>query len=239
MAEPEVSRLTWWKTLLGSSFVLSCTLTGRLLSIVGVGMGTGRLDPFAEDAAEQLDGFLLAVGILGASLLGGLALFFVLRKRSPIRYLALNTWNAKDIALGVLLSAGLALLFDAARLLTTGHVVPPLWAETYRSAALVPLLVFALGFVAPLFEESFFRGFLQPGLAASKLTPAGAIVILSILFMLAHRPTDVLSALEPLTSGLLLGVVRHRTKSTTACVVMHALGNLQAIATVMLFDRGA
>ena len=233
MAE-EPTRLPWWKTLVAASFVLSSALIGRLVSILGVGMGTGRLDPFAEHAAEQLDGVMLAVGVLGASLMGGLALFFILRKHRPLRYLALDAWNAKHIALGVLASLALALVFDGLRFVMTGSVVPLLWTATYGSAASVPLLAFALCVVAPIFEESFFRGFLQPGLAASTVGPAGAILIGSILFMLAHKPTDWLSALEPLASGILLGAVRHQTRSTTSGIVMHAASNLQAIASVMI-----
>lgn len=233
MAEVEPERLSWWRTLSAGSFVISCTLIGRLIGILGIGMSTGRLDPFAEDASQQVDGFLLATGILGASLTGGLALLLIVRKRSPLRYLALEAWNAKHIALGVLASLLLVLVFDAARYVTTGSVTPS-WMETYRSAASVPMLAIALIVVAPLFEECLFRGFLQPGLAASRLQPAGAIFILSILFMLAHRPTDVLSALEPLASGMLLGVFRHQTKSTTTGIVMHAFGNLLAIAPMAM-----
>ena len=232
-ATEEPERLSWWRTLSAGSFVISCTLIGRLVGILGVGMATGRLDPLAEDASQQVDGLLLAMGILGASLTGGLALLFLIRKRAPLRYLALETWNGKHIAWGVLASLLLVLAFDAARYVTTGSVTPS-WMETYRSAASVPLLAIALIAFAPLFEECLFRGFLQPGLSASKLGPQGAILILAILFMLAHRPTDVLSALEPLASGILLGIVRHQTKSTTTGIVMHALSNLAAIATMMI-----
>lgn len=233
MADAEPERLSWWRTLSAGSFVISCTLIGRLIGILGVGMATGRLDPFSESATQQVDGFLLAMGILGASLVGGLALLLIVRKRSPLRYLALERWNAKHIAVGLLASLLLVFVFDAARYVTTGSVTPS-WMETYRSAASVPLLAIALIVVAPFFEECLFRGFLQPGLAASKLGPHGTIFILSILFMLAHRPTDVLSALEPLASGILLGVFRHQTKSTTTGIAMHAFCNLLAIATMMI-----
>jgi len=214
--------------------VISFALVGRLVGILGVGMATGRLDPFAENAAQQVDGFLLAMGILGASLLGGLALLFALRKHSPLRYLALDTWSHQHLAVGLIASATLVLAFDALRFVLTGSVVPALWVETYRSADSVPLLAFALCVVAPLFEESVFRGLLHRGLVSSKLGEIGTIGIISILFMLAHRPTDLVSALDPLASGILLGVIRQRSGSTSVCVAMHALGNLQAILTVML-----
>lgn len=235
----EETTLSVWKTVQATSLVLSCALLGRLLGILGIGMLSGRLDPFAENAAQQVDGFLLAMGILGASLFGGLALLFALREHAPLRYLALDTWSTRHFAWGLLASIALVLVFDAARFVLTGSVVPALWQNTYRSAESIPLLALALCVVAPLFEESLFRGLLHRGLVSSKLGEIGTIAIISILFALAHRPTDLLSALEPLLSGVLLGLLRQRTGSTLICVVVHAVGSLQAILTMMLIGTHA
>ena len=230
----EETTLSVWKTVQATSLVLSCALLGRLLGILGIGMLSGRLDPFAENAAQQVDGVLLAMGILGASLFGGFALLVALREHAPLRYLALDTWSTRHFAWGLLASIALVLVFNAARFVLTGSVVSPLWQNTYRSAESIPLLALALCVVAPLFEESLFRGLLHRGLVSSKLGEIGTIAIISILFALAHRPTDLLSALDPLASGILLGVVRQQSASTRVCVVMHAFMNLQAILTVML-----
>lgn len=230
MAEVEQAPHSWWRTLSAGSLVLSCALFGRFLGIVGVGMATGRIDPLAENAAPRIDGFLLAMGVLGASLMGGLALLFFVRKRAPLPTLRLTEWNAKHLALGLLASLLLALVFDAARYAMTGDASPP-WMDTYGAVTSTPLLALALVAVAPVFEECLFRGFLQPGLTDSKLGPIGTIAILAILFTLAHRPSDLMSALEPLAAGVLLGVVRHQTKSTTTCIAMHAFSNLLGIVT--------
>jgi membrane protease YdiL (CAAX protease family) len=224
----EETTLSVWKTVQATSLVLSCALLGRLLGILGIGMLSGRLDPFAENAAQQVDGVLLAMGILGASLFGGFALLVALREHAPLRYLALDTWSTRHFAWGLLASIALVLVFNAARFVLTGSVVPALWQNTYRSAESIPLLALALC------EESLFRGLLHRGLVSSKLGEIGTIAIISILFALAHRPTDLLSALDPLASGILLGVVRQQSASTRVCVVMHAFMNLQAILTVML-----
>lgn len=232
--DESVATLSPWKTLSTASLVLTCALVGRLVGILGIGMLSGRLDPFAEDAAEQVDGFLLAMGILGASLFGGLALIATLRAHKPLRYLALDVGSTRHLALGLFASTALVLAFDALRFAFTGSVVPPLWQQTYQSAGSSLLLAFALCVVAPLFEESVFRGLLHRGWIASRLGEIGTISIISFFYMLAHRPTDILSALEPLLSGVLLGLIRQRAGSTRICVAVHAFGNLQAILTVML-----
>ena len=46
--------------------------------------------------------------------------------------------------------------------------MPAVWAQTYASAGSLPLLLLALVVVAPIFEETLFRGFLFRGLAASR-----------------------------------------------------------------------
>ena len=167
-------------------------------------------------------------------LVGGIALLVALRKLQPLRYLALDVGSMRHLGIGLLASAGLILVFDALRFALTGSVLPVLWQQTYGGAGSNLLLACALCVVAPLFEESVFRGLLHRGLVSSKLGEIGTVAIISILFALAHRPTDLLSALDPLASGILLGVMRQQSASTRVCVVMHAFMNLQAILTVML-----
>lgn len=225
--------LSPWRTIGCALVVLLAATVGRGLAAGGVALATGRasLESLGE-VMGRADGLLLSVGILGASAAGGAALWALLRRRSPRRYLALEKTSLAAVALGLLASAGLVAIFDLARWASAGTVVPEGWIETFRSAGSLPLLVAALVVATPIFEECFFRGLLHRGLASSRLGPAGAVGVTALTFALAHGPTDLLSALDPLASGLVLGWIRVRTGSIVPGVAMHALGNLQAIVLV-------
>jgi len=81
---------------------------------------------------------------------------------------------------------------------------------------------------APVVEETMFRGFLWRGLAASRLGNWGAWLITSALFLALH--IDGGRNLADLTSvgvgGLILGLVRWHTGSTTACMIAHSATHL-------------
>ncbi len=236
-ARIDVQPLSLARTTLATLAILLATVVGRIVAMLAVGVPLGRIDPNdLGAAAERADGLLFCIGIIGAAAAGGTAVWAILRRRSPRRYLAFERPTVRAVLLGILASVALVAIFDAARWATTGVLVPAAWLETFASAESLPLLVLALVVVAPGFEEAFFRGFLHRGLAASRIGPAGAIAITSVLFTLAHGPEDALGALDPLVSAILLGVVRHRTGSIVPGITMHALGNLQAIVMVSLLS---
>lgn len=235
VSHAEVVPLSLGRTIGATLLVILAAVLGRIAAMLAVGLALGRIDLAAQgQATEHADGLLLCVGILGAAAAGGATTWAILRRHQPSRYLGLA--RPRGLAFAVLASLALVALFDAARWYTTGALMPASWAQIYASAGSLPLLLLAFVVVAPLFEEALFRGLLFRGLAASRLGPAGAIAITSLLFALAHGPEDLLGALDPLASGLLLGVVRHRSGSITSGILVHALGNLQAIVMVGLMS---
>lgn len=80
--------------------------------------------------------------------------------------------------------------------------------------------------VAPIFEESFFRGFLFRGFASSWGIPAGAVVS-AIVFALSHQQLDIFVPLFAL--GLALAWVYSTTRSVWGSITLHAVYNLIAI----------
>lgn len=94
-------------------------------------------------------------------------------------------------------------------------------------------LALAATIVAPLSEELFFRGLLLQALWRYLGHAWLAIVLSGIGFGLIHiqLPQTVL----PLaTMGIILGYVRVRYRSLTACVLAHALFNAHTIAVALL-----
>jgi membrane protease YdiL (CAAX protease family) len=77
---------------------------------------------------------------------------------------------------------------------------------------------------APIVEETVFRGFLWRGLAASRLGNWGAWLLTSALFVAVHIDghRNLADLISVSVGGLILGLVRWRTGSTTACMIAHS-----------------
>jgi membrane protease YdiL (CAAX protease family) len=111
------------------------------------------------------------------------------------------------------------------------HVAPPSVEEGARLAASggveAASLALAVVGVAPLVEERFFRGWLQPALeralgARRYLAP----ILTGLAFAAAH---PAYSFVPVLVLGLLNGFVMLRFRSLSACVVAHAIHNAFAL----------
>lgn len=89
-------------------------------------------------------------------------------------------------------------------------------------------------FIAPVVEEIFFRGFMQPALTKS-LGVFGGIFITALIFGLSHTQYfDYGIALVAVTViGLILGVTRHYTNSVVPGIFAHLLNNLFAAMNLM------
>ena len=91
-----------------------------------------------------------------------------------------------------------------------------------RSAAGGLLFVLLACVIAPLFEETFFRGFLFQGFARSWGAIVGAIVSAGV-FSLSHQQLDIFVPLFAL--GLALAWVYHATRSIWGSISLHAVYN--------------
>jgi membrane protease YdiL (CAAX protease family) len=192
---------------------------------------------------EDAVGGVLAFGVtsvLEATFLAA-PLVFALRTRpagsgaiEALRALGFRRFDWRVAALWVVIAAGLG--FAASSLYD--QVKGPLGLQTNTDTLaeqikVMPLttlgLLLAGALVAPLCEEVFFRGFLLPG-AARSMPVWAAIIVSSALFGIAHAD---LGSLAPLiVIGLLLGVVRYKTRSLWPPIFLHTLNN--AIALIAL-----
>ena len=100
----------------------------------------------------------------------------------------------------------------------------PLLEIVLNSQDPLALLLLSLTAVvlAPLFEETIFRGVLLPVLSRS-LGRAGGVLVSALVFAVAHLSIGELPPL--LVLGLGLGLLRLSTGRLLPCVVMHALWN--------------
>lgn len=106
------------------------------------------------------------------------------------------------------------------------------WDDLYKDAVgrgwVVPLaLTLVLG--APVLEEGVFRGVLFRGWAASRIGPAGTVVLTSALWTLIHTQYVAPELVILFCDGLVLGFLRHRSGSLLLPMALHALINLQCV----------
>ncbi|MDP9440969.1 MAG: CPBP family intramembrane metalloprotease [Actinomycetota bacterium] len=156
--------------------------------------GTGRLDRDLRLGLGGLKGLL--AGILTGA---GSGLFLV-----PLLYLLL-------LSAGVIDQETLDQLSDPAeRLLDTAP------GSTFL------LLALLVGVGAPLVEECFFRGFVQPA-AVRRFGSVAGVVGTAAVFAAAHFQMLQFPAL--FLFGLLLGLLAHRSGRIGPCVVAHIVFN--------------
>ncbi len=94
------------------------------------------------------------------------------------------------------------------------------------------VLLFVLVVVlAPLAEESFFRGFLLPALASrwGFLWGAG---LTSLLFAITHGDLGIIG--PAFITGMLLAWLYYRTRSLWSCIMAHGLQNALAFAVTLV-----
>ncbi|KAK9120370.1 hypothetical protein Syun_017987 [Stephania yunnanensis] len=106
------------------------------------------------------------------------------------------------------------------------RLLPLISASNASTAALTSLL----GIMAPICEETIYRGFLMTSL--TKWLPVNAsIAISSLVFTLAHHSPG--KSLEIFIFGVVLGLVYAQTRNLLAPITMHACWNLGVIFTLM------
>jgi uncharacterized protein len=93
------------------------------------------------------------------------------------------------------------------------------------SNAAIVLAIINVPLLAPLTEEILFRGFLYRGWAASRLGPAGAIMLASLLFGALHIQYSWHGLATVTVLGLWFGVVRWRSGSLVPSLIAHVFGN--------------
>lgn len=112
--------------------------------------------------------------------------------------------------------------------LVVGLAVAIFWlrgGQSGRPALTVGL--FNIVLLAPLSEELFFRGILQPGLQSRTGRYAG-LLLTALLFTMAHLPKVLSTSLAAFDDfplffciGLVLGVIRDESKSIWYCLLCH------------------
>lgn len=165
------------------------------------------------------------------ALYGGIYLAFYLsfkwRYGKPV--FASLGWRRGNFNLGIASVGGAALAFAVAgiaALLHTPKVPSPIEKLTDSPVSLALFGIMAVT-IAPLFEELFFRGFLQPLLSRSFGVAAG-VLLTAVLFGSLHAPEYAWAwqyVLAVSLAGAVFGWMRARTNSIIPSTIMHGCYN--------------
>lgn len=145
-------------------------------------------------------------------------------------------WRRSGFNLGLAAAGGTVLAFAVsliASLLHTPQVDSPMEKLMESPSSFIQIGIMAVT-VAPLFEEMFFRGFLQP-LISRSLGIAPGILITAALFGLLHAPEYGWAwqyAFAVAVAGAVFGWIRARTGSIIPGTVMHACYNAVFVVAV-------
>ncbi len=197
------------------------------------GLGSDNLRALGEELST--DGNMIAAATLASTLAAvGLVTLLVWLRRCPIReYLALTVPGARSLLMAI---AGLAVVLvgtDLTSYLVGRPLVPEIMVDLYRHSWL-PFLVFAIVVLAPLGEETLFRGFLYKGIASSRGGPITAIIVSTMIFALIHLQYDWYGVLSVAVMGLYLGIVRFTSSSLLLTMLLHGIANMVATAEVFI-----
>ncbi len=151
-------------------------------------------------------------------------------------------WRGTIIHPVVLVVSGMALAIVVsvlAKLIHTPEVKSPIDEITKTPLSLAIFAVMAVT-IAPLFEELFFRGFIQPLLSRTFGVTAG-VVLTAVLFGGLHAPEYSWAwqyALAVSIAGAVFGWVRARTQSIIPSTIMHGSYNLVFIVGLLFMKYG-
>jgi uncharacterized protein len=236
------------------------TLTGTLLTMVpwmalaitlnsiGGTSNSSRPLPFNVDLGGAIITLLFTAVIEGAFLIA--PFYYANKAFSNIRPRARQVFDAlgfRKVSLrrAASLIAGLILAIFAVNFLYSAIITyfhlnlqtndQVLLAHSKQEPITTYATLFAAVFIAPFCEETFFRGFVFPGLR--RAMPIGAAIVVSaLLFAIAHA--DPASFPVLLIIGLALAFIRWRTASIWPGMFLHMLNNGIGAVSILLVMWG-
>ncbi len=227
---------TLWGLLIFAAFVVAQLIaTAALVRMEHPDASRAEFDAIFQEAAASgrtLSLVTLVTTVLGCALIAGI---IKLRKGSVLaEYLCLRPVPLRALARWTAGLCVLMLLNDLISVLAGRPVIPEFMFQTYATADPVWALWVAMAVCAPVFEETFFRGFLFRGFESSRLGAAGTVVLTAGLWAALHIQYDAIDVAGIFVTGLFLGAARARTQSLTLPIVLHAIHNLAATVEVVV-----
>ena len=231
-----LATLVWSVPVAFAFLALQVAALIAVIRLAWFGVPPGRVEDLMAWSASNGSMIAFSSVVTSIACVALVAGIIKLKKGAKLRdYLALNAVPAKTLAKWIALTLAIIALSDFITYSLGRSIVPEFMLDAYASAHPAWLFWVALVVGAPLFEETFFRGFLFRGLQASVLGVTGTVIVTALLWTIIHVQYDFYWLAHILVAGLLLGAARVATRSLYVPVAMHATMNLVAtVETVFL-----
>jgi len=186
-----------------------------------------------------VDGVLVSLSLYIGTAIQVALLALMTRKRGAgtVAYLGLTLPRKRDLILGIVTVIVFTAAADAIGRLFSDDLVTQFQLDIYRTAKAagwLPWLALALIVVAPVGEETLFRGFLFRGWYRSDPDTWFAIIATALLWALVHVQYNPYLMVQIFLYGLVLGWFRWKSGSTILTILLHGLVNFEGIAWTVI-----
>ena len=202
-----------------------------LIPVTAISLGIGSRSGSYEEATTVWVG----IHVMALAIIAVVWRLGVYRRTAPWRLLGLSQLEYPVVKAGLLALAtlGASLLFTVVYgavvdLFSSDVFSPPDIGSDIAFPGAAAFFTFqAIAVVTPITEELFFRGFVFSGLL-HRFGLVKAIVLSAAIFSAFHLSVGVV--IPVFVTGLLLGVLYHKTGSIWPCILAHAGQNGLAVA---------
>jgi membrane protease YdiL (CAAX protease family) len=214
-----------WATLgLGLIVMLVGQIVGLIVFTWWSGASLARLSDFADN------GVAAALVICIATPLQILMLVLMARQTgaSAADYLGLTLPRRSDVVVGIIAVVIFILVVNGISWLLGHNIVSQFQLDIYRTASTagyLPWLWLTVAVVAPIGEETLFRGFLFRGWHRAPHDAWPAIIVTALLWSLIHVQYELYYIAQVFAYGLILGWFRWVSGSTVLAMLLHGLIN--------------
>jgi membrane protease YdiL (CAAX protease family) len=186
-----------------------------------------------------VDGVLVSLSLYIGTAIQVALLVLMTRKRGAgaAAYLGLTLPRKRDLILGIITVTVFTAAADAIGRLFTDDLVTQFQLDIYRTAnaaGWLPGLGLALIVVAPIGEETLFRGFLFRGWCRLDRDTWVAIIATALLWALVHVQYNLYLIAQIFLYGLVLGWFRWKSGSTILTILLHSLVNIEGIVGTVI-----
>ena len=246
MENPEQKRPVWgpWATvgfglLIGVVFLITQVLVVIVFAAVSIASDSAlSLTQLAESLITN--GLLISLATFASTVVCvGLIIIIVKVRRSIsiAEYLGFKPITKKTILILLAVSIGYIIVLSGLGSVLGEPSSSEFMVEVYNTSVWPALFWIAIVIFAPAFEEICFRGFLFTGLVKSRIGLGGTIVLTALIWALLHIQYGVFEITAIFAMGIILGIVRFKTKSLWSPLLMHAFFNLIATFEIAIISN--
>jgi uncharacterized protein len=240
--EIEPAKRVWgfWPTVgfsLAIGFILLIVQVVVILVLAVTNLDAASLvDPVAlEEYLMANYGFIMGLGTVISGILASAAIIGVIKMKkgaSVKEYLGLRKLSPKTLIVIIFITLALIVAVEGLSLFIDDTVESDFDTMLYDTSGWTVLFWLALVVFAPLQEELFFRGFLFAGIRDSRLGIGGAVVITSLIWAALHVQYNLYIMGIIFAMGVVMGVVRYKTKSIWSSLIIHGAYNLAVVLVI-------